>query len=455
VEAKTKAILQESDNISVTLDMWSNRQMKGFLGITGHFIHDWSMQSVMLGCQRFRGQHSADNISNAYDEVTASYDLTGKVSNVITDNASNMLKAFRLPGFNTEPDSDEEDESEAVDLNHNLPLLTEHDPCFAHSLQLVVKDGFKDAASLNKVLSKAANIVSHVRRSIHATEILEGEKRLQAKVATRWNSELKSVRSLLSVTEKKLQLVPACPQLSAYERNILEELVAILTPFEEAIEFTQGQNSVTASFVIPCIRGLRASLASTPVRYNTKLVSALKLSLLDRRLSAYESRQLFNSASILDPRFKMDWCSGLEAETAKSSFIDMARHAPSTTQETAPAVNPTAPPQPKRSKLFSFMASPQAPVPTSDSDHIIEELGSYLSEPCAPENADPLEFWRSNAAKYPALARLAKRYLGIPASSTPVERLFSIAGKIFRPDRCSLSDAVFHSLMAVKCNGHL
>jgi hypothetical protein len=50
VEAKTKAILQESNNVSVMLDMWSNCQMKGFLGITGHFIdHDWSMQSVMLG----------------------------------------------------------------------------------------------------------------------------------------------------------------------------------------------------------------------------------------------------------------------------------------------------------------------------------------------------------------------------------------------------------------------
>jgi hypothetical protein len=39
-----------------------------------------------------------------------------------------MLKAFRLPGFSTESDSDVEDESEAVDLNDDLQLLTEHDP---------------------------------------------------------------------------------------------------------------------------------------------------------------------------------------------------------------------------------------------------------------------------------------------------------------------------------------
>ena len=145
----------------------------------------------------------------------------------------------------------------------------------------------------------------------------------------------------------------------------------------------------------------------------------------------------------------MDWRSGLAAENVKSRFIQMALHAPSTTEVPTPAVTPTAPPQPKRSKLLSFMA----PVPTSDS--IIDELESYLSKPCVQEDADPLDFWRSHAAKYPALARLAKRYLGIPASSAPVERLFSIAGRMFRPDECSLSDVVFHSLMAVKRNGHL
>ena len=30
-----------------------------------------------------------------------------------------------------------------------------------------------------------------------------------------------------------------------------------------------------------------------------------------------------------------------------------------------------------------------------------------------------------------------------------------IASKIYRPDRCCLSDAVFQKLMSVKCNSHL
>jgi hypothetical protein len=42
-------------------------------------------------------------------------------------------------------------------------------------------------------------------------------------------------------------------------------------------------------------------------------------------------------------------------------------------------------------------------------------------EPCIEDN--PLGFWGSNENNYPILASMAKRFLTIPASSAPVERL--------------------------------
>jgi hypothetical protein len=48
------------------------------------------------------------------------------------------------------------------------------------------------------------------------------------------------------------------------------------------------------------------------------------------------------------------------------------------------------------------------------------------------------------------LAKLATKYLSVPASSAPVERLFSIAGKVFRPDRMRMKDETFETLMMLK-----
>ncbi len=55
-------------------------------------------------------------------------------------------------------------------------FLPDHDGYFAHTLQQVVKDGLKEVGALGKVTNKTSNTVSFVRRSTHATDILEGQK---------------------------------------------------------------------------------------------------------------------------------------------------------------------------------------------------------------------------------------------------------------------------------------
>ena len=61
--------------------------------------------------------------------------------------------------------------------------------------------------------------------------------------------------------------------------------------------------------------------------------------------------------------------------------------------------------------------------------------------------ANQLDLWHQEETNYSFLSKLAVSVLGIPVSSAAVERLFSIAGKIYRPDRCRLSDSRFEQLM--------
>jgi hypothetical protein len=43
-------------------------------------------------------------------------------------------------------------------------------------------------------------------------------------------------------------------------------------------------------------------------------------------------------------------------------------------------------------------------------------------------------------------------FLAVPASSAPVVRLYSVAGKFFRPERCWLTDNTFKLPIFIHCN---
>ena len=78
------------------------------------------MHTVMLHCKRFKGKHSAENIRHEYEETLATYDISNKICSIITDNASNMMKAFNftLPGYEPEGKLEENVESEDSDSEY-------------------------------------------------------------------------------------------------------------------------------------------------------------------------------------------------------------------------------------------------------------------------------------------------------------------------------------------------
>ena len=54
-------------------------------------------------------------------------------------------------------------------------------------------------------------------------------------------------------------------------------------------------------------------------------------------------------------------------------------------------------------------------------------------------------FWSDNKNKFPHLSNLAMRVLSIPASSAPVERVFSRGGLIMRPHKARLVANTFET----------
>ena len=173
-----------------------------------------------------------------------------------------------------------------------------------------------------------------------------------------------------------------------------------------------------------------------------------------RRLLPYEEKEDFCMATILDPRFKLNWCSGDVYQQCKSLLIVKAKKE-DRTGGTCTTEEQERPKKKCRCDDLLDMFFEADDCKPSTSSHVEEEVDKYLSGPKLERHKDPLLFWQVSESTFPNLASLACKYLPIPASSAAVERLFSIGGKIFRPERCRLSDKVFEQLMFIRCNGHL
>ena len=90
--------------------------------------------------------------------------------------------------------------------------------------------------------------------------------------------------------------------LTVRERLILAEFIELMAAFEEAMDRVQGEK-VTASFIIPIIRGLEKHLQSVEWKYNKDLVDNLSIEM--ERLGPYETKEHFLAATFLDPRLKL------------------------------------------------------------------------------------------------------------------------------------------------------
>ena len=70
------------------------------------------------------------------------------------------------------------------------------------------------------------------------------------------------------------------------------------------------------------------------------------------------------------------------------------------------------------------------------------------------ESVDPLAFWESLMQEYPLISSVALDILTIPASSAPIERVFSTAGESTTGKRNRLADQNLEREILLKKNKH-
>ena len=434
-----------------TTDAWTSMATEGYITTTCHYIDPRTMtlQERVLDTKRVTESHTAENLAAEMKSDAKIWNLKDPVA--VTDNAANIMGAC--------------DKAEYP-----------HFGCFAHTLNLAVNRAL-EVSEVSKLVGKCRKVVAFFKmsdqktsqlKSAEATLELEQLKLIQD-VVTRWNSALAMCRRILRVfpaimsvllDRKATHLI-----LSGDEIKNLGELVNLLTPFETATVKVSSSKKPTAGLILPMIAQFkRRDLLRN--EEDSNMVKKAKMAIrtdLDKRYTDEGQQRLLGLASFLDPRFKsLNWLSGdgkkqvmadlkqealaIASKSASSSELPPGEESmvldenPESTATTAePAANVSAP-APSSDSFFDadIIGSDQAPVAVDLATKIDMEITRYSQEPSALEGDHPITWWRERMAGFKILPLLVERYLMIPATSVPSERVFSTAGAVVSKKRSCL-----------------
>uniref|UniRef100_A0A8C7ME78 HAT C-terminal dimerisation domain-containing protein n=1 Tax=Oncorhynchus kisutch TaxID=8019 RepID=A0A8C7ME78_ONCKI len=275
--SKLKTQLSKTDHVSVTVDIWSDRKMRGFLGVTVHCMEKdgerIQLKSNLLACDRFKGPHTAKIICKQFEAICGEYSIKDKLDYIISDNAANMRKTFTVC-FPIEQEDEvlEKDHLDDPELWNDLTLEDQQtvDAAIAKNSTCIVLPTLSSwwCEVMTPSLSKLSKICSLLHTSTTFKEVFEaefGERGIPAAVNTRWNSTLKQVKAVIQCDHLKLNHVlqkAGHKELlfTVWEWNKLKELVDILKPFGEATDMTQVEKIVTISSVVPSVLSLNHHL---------------------------------------------------------------------------------------------------------------------------------------------------------------------------------------------------
>ncbi|KAI2644978.1 zinc finger BED domain-containing 1-like protein [Labeo rohita] len=450
-KSKIEAELSHVEYYATTTDLWSSRTTEPYMSLTVHFItEDFELKSRCLQTAFFPESHTAENIAEALREAVSAWGLdeTRQVC-ITTDNAANMVKA--------------------ADLNKWTRLQ-----CFGHRLHLAIENAVKKDGRIDRAIGVCKKLVSHFSHSWKASDALAKVQKelslpshcLISECQTRWGSRQMMISRILEQQQALTQVLSADKKLrhlipTWQDIDVLESVSKSLGPMLDFTDALSGDEYVSVSFVKPVLQLFNTSLLEMREE-DTDLTKNIKKKMLDYLNEKYEdddTQKLLDMASFLDPRFKMDFISADKKTQVKATVASqMMECQKKSSCSTDVEPNVTSATQAKKAKksLGSFFKQRETEAKGDSSltlkDALEAELNTYLLTPPIDKEEDPLAWWKVHKLSFPHLARLARKYLCIPATSSPSERLFSTSGNIVTCQRTCLKPAKVDRLVFLAKN---
>lgn len=443
-----KDTLKNVEAVCLTTDGWTSRTNQSFISVTAHFIdpkNETLVSSVLLGCIDFDEKHTGNNLARFLRNIVEEWNLSNKLTAVVTDNAANIKTAIR---------------------KCNWRWLS----CFAHSINLTVQSSLK---CIDSTLTKVKSIVQYFKKSSHALAKLNDYQKqigspilkLKQDCPTRWNSTYDMINRIISIKDPIIATLavlgnPELNCLNPQDWIILENARDILKIFYEVTTEISAEKYVTLSKEIIFIKTLN-KFVSKCINTNTlpKEINSMGQVLKDELLARFgniEESQLITQATLLDPRFKK--CA-FSNENHYNTAVDFLKtKAQSIILESDEPIHQqiatTTSTSNSSSALWKEFDETVVNLIGGSNSSVagIIEVDKYLNEPLISRAENPLVWWAERKKVYPRLYTLVKRRLCIMATSVPCERIFSKAGQVVSERRSQLSTSKISQILFLNHN---
>jgi hypothetical protein len=264
--------------------------------------------------------------------------------------------------------------------------------------------------------------------------------------------------------------------LDMNELSVVESIIKVLEPFEKLTVKISSEKKPTCGFILPAMHLLKNRdlvVNDSDSGAIAKMKTAMKEDLNKRYLTG--EQDLLCLASAVDPRFKdLNWLSAAErdktfervyeeaislAKTPQLPGMVRVKVEPEESDMASFSQTVSGPPLPNLPEDLLQPFDPCVPQPSvskpeenddffydevilvkveegpvSIEEKVRYEMGRFKAEPRCPLDCHPMDWWKDRMGSYPYLVKVAIRYLMIPATSVPSERVFSAAGNIVRKD---------------------
>lgn len=417
---------------STTVDLWTSRARRGFMAVTLHLHNKQKFETKVMDLAYTPSPHTAANIRSQFINILGQYGMgIDDIFKTSCDNASNMKKAFCVSFWDEEIDGESEQETDLDEVNDmEVPVDDVFEDefrnrCNIHTLQLAVNDMLKVLPKrYDNVIAKCKLACKKQHQSQALTE--KAKKIMPDHCTTRWNGQWVLMKVILDEFEAyKLDY-----GFVDSDKAPLANLVTFFAPFFHTTKALEAEKFATIHQVVPLLCGLERHVSSTtsiPNEYKQKCVDVL-----GERFAAITTDALLLTASVLSPH-GLNWLSKAPRVCLKfgsqQDILEMVH-----TYLSHLSLDLPKDLFPKHSDLKdcqtdSFESNLEHILGYSDSSlqnsmNWKEELDQHLLRtPTLSFHSDPLVYWKNMDAS--VLSVLAIQVLSVPASSAPVERVFS------------------------------